>query len=306
MRTIYYRAPDDTSLKTIDTVQEGCWINIENATKSDLEELLPLTGLEYIDIDDSLDQYEIPRFEKQGDFLIVFLRNPSVGKEQQFTEILTVVLSEKYIITISPSKNSTISYLLEKKNLPTTQPTKMFIHILLNIAQQFTYEIKQVRNVVLQGKKPISDIDNSDFVVLSESEEILNQYLSSLIPLNNLIDTMSNSKHITFNEADKDLLEDAQITFRQSADVCKVNVNSIVSLRDSYQVIFTNNLNKFIKLLTSLTIILTVPTIIASIFGMNVRLPFDPDSTHSFLFIILLIVSVSGGVLLVFNWKRWL
>lgn len=293
-------------LKEIPEVKLGCWINIEDATKSDLEELLPLTGLEYIDIDDSIDQFEIPRFEKQGDFTIVFVRNPSHNNEQEYTEILTVLFSDKYIITISPSKNSTISYLLEKKKFITTQQTKMFISILLNIAQQFTYEIKQVRNVVSKGKKPIGKIDNSDFVVLSESEEILNQYLASLIPLNNLIEAISSSKHIAFLEFDKDLLEDTQITFRQSADICKVSVNSIVSMRDSYQVIFTNNLNKIIKLLTSLTIILTVPTIIASIFGMNVKLPLSADSAMSFPIIMLLIIIIAAIVLFIFNLKRWL
>jgi magnesium transporter len=306
VRTIYYRSPHDKKLEEISEIKPGCWINIENATKSDLEALLPLTGLEYIDIDDSIDHFEIPRFEKQRDYTIVFVRNPSREVAHHYTEILTVLFSDKYIITISPAKNSTIAYLLEKNILITTTQTKMFINLLLNIAQQFTYEIKQVRNVVLQGKKPIGKIDNSDFIALSESEEILNQYLASLIPLNNLIEAISSSKHITFHESDRGLLEDTQITFRQSADICKVSVNSIVSLRDSYQVIFTNNLNKIIKLLTSLTIILTIPTLISSIFGMNVRLPLNPDSTLSFPIILLLIAVSSSIVLFIFNWKRWL
>jgi len=308
MQTIYYRKQGDPELKIISKPVEGCWINIEDAKKEDLQTISNITGLEYIDIDDSIDRFEIPRFEKQDSYTIVFVRNPAIGDESQFTEILTVVFSDKYLITISPDKNSTISYLLEnaRQRLVTTQETKLFISILLNIAQQFTYEVKQVRNVVLKGKKPIEKIDTEDFVQLAQSEEILNQYLASLVPLNNVIEAIGSSKYIKFHEEERELLEDLQITLRQSADVCKVSVNSIVSTRDSYQVIFTNNLNKIIKLLTSFTIILTVPTIIASIFGMNVRLPLSPDSAFSFPIILIIIAVVSVCVLFIFNLKRWL
>lgn len=307
MITTYFKTIQDTKLKVIDKVRVGSWINITNATRDDLEEVVKLTGLEYIDIDDSLDRFEIPRFERQNGNTIVFVRNPSVNSDSYHTEILTIVFSDKYLITISPEKNSTIEYLLNSnKKLVTTQQTKLLISILLNVAQQFTYEIKEVRNRVLMRKNNIEEVDTPDFIALAESEEILNQYLSALIPNNNVLEGVISSKAIKFHEEDTDLLDDLLITLRQSADICNVSISSIRSTRDSYQVIFTNNLNKTIKLLTSLTIILTIPTILASIFGMNVRLPLDADNPFSF-GIILLIISVCFALaLLIFNLKRWL
>ena len=102
MITTYFKTIQDTKLKIIDNVRVGSWINIENATREDLEKIVELTGLEYIDIDDSLDRFEIPRFERQNGNTIVFVRNPSVNNESYYTEILTIIFSDKYLITISP------------------------------------------------------------------------------------------------------------------------------------------------------------------------------------------------------------
>lgn len=308
MKTIYFKSPQEKELKEISEIRDGCWINIENATKKDLEDLLPLTGLEYIDIDDSLDLYELPRLERHKDITIIFVRNPSINDESQHTEILTIIFSHKYLITISPNKNSTISYLLESmpQKLLANQPTKLLITILLNIAQQFTYEIKALRTNVRVHKSDILHIDTPDFVILAKTEETLNFYLSALVADTNVLEAILSTKTIEFHEEDTDLLDDLLITIRQSADNCRTSVANIRSLRDSYQVIFTNNLNKTIKLLTSLTIILTVPTIIASIFGMNVRLPLSHDSVLSFPIILAIIILFSAIVLFIFNWKRWL
>jgi magnesium transporter len=308
VKTIYYRSEKDQSLTTLSKPTDGCWINIEEATKHDLEEVVKLTGLDYIDIDDSLDLYELPRLEKHKDATLLFVRNPAVENEAQHTEILTILVTSKYLITISPGQNSTLSYLLHyaQQKLYTHKPTKLLITILLNIAQQFTYEIKTLRTDVRRYRGNISDIDTPDFLILSKSEERLNYFLSALVADVNVVEALLTTKKIYFHEDDKDLLDDLLITIKQSADICRTSVANIRSTRDSYQLIFTNNLNKTIKLLTSLTIILTIPTLISSIFGMNVRLPFSETSSFAFYEILLLILLAAVSVLLIFNWKRWL
>lgn len=305
MISIFFKTIRDKKFRKIEEFRVGSWINIEDATVEDLRIVAELAELEYSDLQDSMDRYEIPRIERQDGKTLVFVRNPA-EYDELYTEILTIILSKKYLITISPGKNQVITHLLDQNTLlPTTQQSKLLLKILLRIAQQFTVKIKEVRNTVLRRKKEVGVIDNKDFIALAESEEILNQYLSTLVPMNNVIEALSSRKNINLYEEDEDLLQDLLIATKQSADICIVNLKSIQSLRDFYQLIFTNNLNKTIKLLTVLTIFLTIPTIIASLFGMNVALPFE-QNPFAFIFILgIVFVFILIG-LVIFSVKRWL
>ena len=95
------------------------------------------------------------------------------------------------------------------------------------------------------------------------------------------------------------------IAMHQSEDVCRVNIKSIRSLRDSYHIIFTNDVNRTIKFLTALTIILSIPIIIVSAYGMNVALPFQ---NHPYAFLIIMAIIVASSVIAIFFFRknRWL
>ncbi len=123
--------------------------------------------------------------------------------------------------------------------------------------------------------------------------------------MRNLLETMASGRYMNFYESDLDLLEDLMIAMRQSEDVCRVNIKSIRSLRDSYHIIFTNDVNRTIKLLTAVTIIFTIPTIIASIYGMNVTLPFQ-SSSYAFPLIMGFTIFASIIAILLFHKNRWL
>lgn len=305
MINIYFKTIRDRKFKEIEQFRVGCWINVKDATKDDLQKIAELTELDYSDLQDSLDRYELPRFERQDDKSLIFVRNPAEF-EEQYTELLTVILSKKYLITISPGKNNVIQYLLEQNTLiATTQQTKLLIKILLRIAQQFTVKTKEVRNNVLHRKEEFRMIDEGDFIFLSESEEILNQYISALIPMNNVIEAITTRKGIPMFEEDEDLLQDLLIAIKQSADICNVNIKSITSLRDSYHLIFTNELNKTIRILTTLTVFLTIPTIIASLFGMNVKIPLQ-NYDYSFGIVLGIIILIVGVTLIIFYRKKWI
>ena len=123
--------------------------------------------------------------------------------------------------------------------------------------------------------------------------------------MRNLLETMASGRYMNFYEQDLDLLEDLMIAMHQSEDVCSVNIKSIRSLRDSYHIIFTNDVNRTIKLLTALTIILSIPMIIVSVYGMNVALPFQ-HKTYAFPLIMGITLAASITVLALFKRNRWL
>lgn len=307
MREIFFKDVKKDKIEQIDSLRDGCWVNIENANFEDIEYIAGITNLQVVDIDDALDLYELPRIEREKDNVIVFIRDTQEqDREDIYTTPLTVIISKKYIITISPTKSKTIRSIIEGNlSFSTTQKSKFLIHLLLLISKNFSRGIKSIKHNVLNQKKELKKIKGLDIIKLIEIEEILNQYISALAPMNIVIEAIAKGGYIHLYSFDDDLLEDMTISTRQSVDNCAISVKSIKNLRDSYQAIFTNNLNNTIRLLTSLTVILTIPTIVGSLFGMNVNLPFA-ESEFAFLFIVLLIALISAIFYYIFKIKDWM
>ena len=215
-------------------------------------------------------------------------------------------MAKHYFITVCPFSSHLVqSFLTAKPKLTTAQEVKFLIYILLKITQCFTQQIKRIRANVLQQEKGIDYIQSEDITNLTMNEENLKQYLSSLIPLRKVLESITSGKYALLHEKDQDLLEDLLNASIQSEDLCSTNLRSIRSLRDSYQIIFTNQLNKTIRLLTALTIILSFPTMIASLYGMNVQLPIS-HSPYAFLFILFFILIAALTTYYIFQRKRWL
>jgi magnesium transporter len=304
----YYKTAKDESFQSLPSPKEGCWVHVDEAIASDLEQVCKLTHLEYADVLDSLDRYEIPRIEKIGHNVLVFARHPI---EQDmvvglYTSPLTMILSPHYFITISPQKNLLVrNFLAKPPKLSTLQSSRLAIHLFLKITQEFTSQIRRLRHSVLTQEKEMISVESDDITVLTKHEEIMNQYLSTLEPIHTVLEEITSGKYTNLYEKDQELLIDLLNNVKQSENLCLMAVKAIRSLRDSYQIIFTNNLHKTIKLLTSLTIILNIPTMIASIYGMNINLPFS-QKTHAFMIILSIITTLSICAFIFFRRKRWL
>ncbi|MFZ3055097.1 MAG: magnesium transporter CorA family protein [Minisyncoccales bacterium] len=307
MKEILFKDIKKDKMEKLSSLKEGCWINIEGASHEDLEYVAKITNLNVWDIEDALDMHELPRIERDGDNVILFIRDTQEqDREGVYTTPLTVIINSKYIISISPVSSRTIRSIVEGgSSFLTTQSSNFLMNLLLVISKNFTRGIKNIRSTVLKQKGELKKVKGLDIIKLIEGEEILNQYISALTPMKIAIEAISKGGYIHLYEKDNDLLEDMSIAIRQSVDNCTVSVKSIKNLRDSYQAIFTNNLNNNIRLLTSLTVILTIPTIVGSLFGMNIPLPFA-ESESAFVFIVLAIFLIAFGFYIILKRKDWI
>jgi magnesium transporter len=217
-----------------------------------------------------------------------------------------MILTNNFVIAISPTRSETVEHLLQSHTpLGTTQKAKLILHILLKITQDYTTNVKRIHHGILENERSFRLVDTNAIGVLTKNEEILNQYLMSLVPMRNTLEALGGGRYLSFYEEDIDLLKDLMIAIHQSEDVCSVNIKSIRSLRDSYQIIFTNKVNRTIKLLTALTIIFHIPTIMASVYGMNIPLPFQ-KSEHAFALFFGTTIIFSFIAVLLFRRNRWL
>ena len=306
MITIYHKSEADETFQILTEPQVGCWIHVDEATSNDVTQIAKMIDADYTDLHDSLDRYEIPRIERLDEHILIFTRHPTVHEAGLFTTTLTIVLTKDYFITICPQKSFLIeNFVNQKPKIETAQTSKLLIYILLKITQEYTIKIKKIRAGVLRKEKEMAQVESKDITSLTVHEENLNQYLSSLVPLRNVLEAITSGRYTLLYEKDQDLLEDLLNASLQSEEICSVNLRSIRSLRDSYQIIFTNQLNRTIKLLTALTIILSLPTMIASLYGMNVSLPFA-NNTFAFSGIMAFTTAISLFAVWVFHRKKWL
>lgn len=288
-----------------DNLRSGSLVIAEDVTKTELEKIVQLTGLEKADLVDIFDIYEVPRFERHDEGLIIHIRHPREGHEGLYTELLTIIYTDSSVFLIGGNHNPVAQLILADEKIVTTQRPKMLLKILSIIARMYTMKVKQVADEVMVQKRALKKINSTVIARLLENEEVLNQYIASLIPMQNIFQILSNSKQIMFHERDRELFDDVVIGIDQSVNLSQVTLRSMTGLRDSYQIIFTNNLNNTMKFLTSFTILITIPNIIAGLFGMNVVLPFQ-DHRFAFWFVILVVFASCGFIGSIFYKKRWL
>ncbi len=306
MLKIYFKKAKDEELQELSEIREGCWIHVDEASTSDLETLAELIHIPYADLLDCLDKYEIPRIEPNNNNLLIFTRYPTDQEIGLYTSTLTLILANHYFITICPHRSLLIKNFIDQKNkFSTLQNTKLLILLLLKINQEFTGKIRRVRYNVLSAEKEMIHVESEDITTMTKNEEVLNQYLSSLIPTRTVLEGIRSGRFTNLYEKEQELVEDCINSLKQSEELCSIVLKSIRSLRDAYQIIFANNLHKTIKLLTALTIILSIPTMIASVYGMNVNLPLAKN-TFAFAFVMGFTAILSAFGLWVFRKKKWL
>ena len=304
MIEIYFKDLPSEELARIPDFCEDCWIRAKEAKLEDLHLIAKVAGLNIEDLRDSLDKQEIPRIEYQGDNLFLFMRHPAEPESGLYTTTLVIIITQSYFITISPYRSEVVEHLL-LLNPFTTHKAKCLQQILHKITQDYSNSIKRVRHAILEQEQSPRTVNSDAIVLLTRCEEVLNQYLIALVPMRNILEQMGSKRHPIPYEIDYELIHDFQNAIKQSEDLCHVNVKSIRSLRDSYQILFTNDVNRTIKLLTALTVIFMIPTIITSFYGMNVRIPFQ-DTPHAFAGILAISFIASISAVLFFVRKRWL
>ena len=309
MVNYYFKSVRDEQLKKIDKFKTGSWIYVEDPDKKELSQLAKKLSLEAGHLTDSTDPYEVPRLEIEKEAVYIFTRIPFSleNKIEKITTVpLLVIISNNFIMTICQKPLYFIDKFLEGNiDFSTTQKTKLFLLIFSQINSSYnrnlTRIIRQVRTISIH----LENIKNHDIVQFVMFEAVLNDFLSALNPTNNILKQLLSGKILKLYENDKDLTEDLFLSNNQLIERSQMNLNIISNIRNAYSTIMTNNLNRVIKFLTALTIILNVPMIISSFYGMNVSLPLAGSplafwQISSFTLIITLIL------LLIFSKNRWL
>ena len=305
----YHKTLKSRSMKTNDSYKVGSWVYVESPTEDEITELADRFKLDAGHLSDALDADEVPRLEREDDQLYVFLRFPYTDNDLQLdTSTMLFIVHPDCLITVSTQPMPRLDrFISGKVPINTTQKVKVMLQILDQIDDQFevyTASIgKQIRAIRTRLRhEQVSNRDFADFVVVEDS---LNEFLSAQIPMNAILRRILLGKRLKLYEEDKELLEDLLLNNEQSIEAARSSIKTITNIREAYSTIMTNNLNRVIRILTMTTVVLSVPTLVASLYGMNVALPFD-HSPGAFSGVLVGSLVLSILLVWVFRVKRWL
>jgi len=293
------------SIAAIKTSQTGSWVRCERPSDDEISDLLQL-GLDEDIVTDSLDPHEVPRVEVEDNWTYFITRVPDIGDDfNDFTTPMMIALSPQYVVTIS---RDTLGRLwqpfIDKTSVSTGERATMFILMMETIARSYQNRVAHINRQMRAATGNVVSLRSSDIAVITEYERKLNDYLDALIPTNTAVERLLGGKLLKLSEDDKDLVEDLSIDLEQVIARCKSLLRTITNVRDSYRAVMDTRLNETIRLLTVITLALTIPTMLAGLFGMNVILPEGSDSPLTFWVIVGISVVFAGMLSIYFLRKR--
>lgn len=296
----YYKSLRSQELKELDAAKRGAWVYVEAPTKDEVDYLVKQFKLEPGHIKDALDEDEMPRLEREKDQTYIFVRAAySKSSGELDTVPLLFIFVGDVVITITLKPLPSLDMFIQNRvDFATTQRTKLILQILHQIVEQYdsyiTLASKQIK--VIRARLRGHEISNQDFIDFVTIEDELNEFLSALMPTNATLRRLSLGRHLPLFEEDQDLVEDLLLSNEQSIEACRSNVKSIINIRQAYSSISSNNLNRTMKILTLVTVIIALPNTFFGMYGMNVKLPFQDFIGAYFLIVLTTLVAIFGIV----------
>ena len=307
METIYYKNIHDKTLNTISNPKRGCWINVVEPDKAELAKLEKKYNLDSALLADGIDLYEAPRLEHEDKNLYIYVRYCRPTGEYTSTLPLLIVVMPDLLLTVSRVESVPVNTLIDSDKVVTTQKLKLVLLLLEQINKGYRTHLNGVTKKIISTRARLQNtqISNDDILNFIDVEEDLNEFLAALQPYNILLHSLLNGKYMKLHDEDEDLIEDLQLSTSELIELTKSRLKTIQNIREAYNTIATNNLNKVFKRLTSIAIFLAIPTIVVGFYGMNIILPFqnDPDA---FIIVLLITLAIMIVFILSFRKNKWL
>jgi magnesium transporter len=304
MITVFFKSPEAPKLLERKRFSADSWVRAINPDETELQSLAHRLKLKAGHLLDALDPLEVPRLEREGGQLYLYTRVPFEEGAVMSTVPLLVILVKDMIITISDKRLPSVEALIRKSHLESTKSLDVFVALFNHITGSYQVALNLLNRRVNNIRGKYDRIGNRDILELVTIEDTMNNYLSSLALSRTVFKDILAGKNLKLPDPYFEKVEDVYHAMGQMIEVCQTNITSLTNLREAYSTILTNNLNRVIKLFTSLTIILTIPTIISSFFGMNVALPLEHP--WAFFYILIGTIAVSGIILTIFIKNDWL
>lgn len=287
----------------IDEIQKmtkGSWIDITQPTPEILGEVSKKTGISLDMLNTALDENETAHVDIDEDCTLIVLDTPYTEDEQlqKFsTAPLAIVYNNNYFVTISSREFGLVSEIIKKtKRIEPHKRVRLSIYFLYRLFNLFITYLRKIDILRKTAEKELKhSMKNKELFNLMEINKSLVYFSTALNGNKGVLLKLFRLEAYRKYEDDFDLMEDSEIEMKQAIEMCSIYTNIISTMMDTYSSVISNNLNVVMKVLATITIVIEIPTLVASLFGMNVDIPGSPTDTSLFW----IIVAISAGLALI-------
>ncbi len=288
-----FKNSNDGTLDKLKKIEPNCWIDLVEPSELEIKEVVEQTGVPANLLIKMLDTDETARIEKEDDATLIVIDVPFVEdkktKNKYSTMPLGIITYKNYLITLSVKETEVLNDVMENrvKYVVTAKKSRFLIQILHRVATLYIKYLKIINEEIEKKEKIImKSTSNKELVQLMNIQKSLVFFVTSLKSNDIILDKLNKGSLIEFYEEDLDILEDAIIENKQGIETAIIYRDIVASMSETFTGIISNNLNEIMKFLAGITIVFSVPTMIASFMGMNVPLGELQTNENSFMFIL--------------------
>lgn len=288
----------------LDSVQDGCWVNLTYPSEDELNTVAVTLGVEPTFLRAALDEEETSRIDTEDGQTLIIIDVPSVEKDDAVvysTLPLGILVTEQHIVTVCLKEISILKDFQSGavRYANTGKRTSFLLYLMLQIAKRFLQYLKQIDKIYSYMERQLHKSQrNKELIQLLDLEKSLVYFNTSLKANEVTLEKILRGRIITLYEEDHDLLEDVLIEVRQAIEMANIYSSIISGMMDAFASVISNNLNVIMKVLTSITILLTIPNIIFGFYGMNITTGLPLDHFWWIPLVVAAVAIVIAGILL--------
>lgn len=307
-----FRTMED-GIRQVSEIQEGCWVALSDPTASEILSISNEYGIDMEDLRAPLDEEERSRIDVEDDYTLILVDIPVIeernDKEWYGTIPLGIILTDTLIFTVCLEETTILTAFMDGRvrNFYTYKKTRFILQILYKNATLFLHYLRIIDKKSEVIEKNLHESQkNSELIELLELEKSLVYFTTSLRSNEVVLERLLKSESIKKYPEDTDLLEDVIIENKQAIEMANIYSGILNGMVDAFASIISNNLNIVMKFLATVTIVMSIPTMIFSAYGMNVSgagMPFA-NSPYGFAIVIAISLLCSIVVAIIFSKKN--
>ena len=284
---ISYFKSEDGRVGQIDAIEPGCWVDILEPSASERQWLLQELEIVPEFVQAAFDDEETAHIdldEDTGQVLVIvdcpFVEDESEAVDANIVQYDTHPLSfiflpeQEYFVTLSLRRNETVAVFAHGKHrdVYTDRRTRFLLQMLLRVAQRYLICLRSINRQIRDYERNLrKSMTNSELMKMLGLEKSLVYFSTSLKGLESTASRIGNGRILDLYDDDRELLDDVLIEIRQATEMCTISTNILNGITDTFSRVINNNLNITMRTLTIITLVLAIPTIVFSFWGMNVE-----------------------------------
>lgn len=277
----FFKNDELNKIKRLDAFEEKCWVDLVNPTDDEIEDAAAITGIPEETLKAALDEEETARIERDDGYFMCLVDTPTITDTDEGdtyeTIPLALIYNGKCVVTVSLRGNPVLGdFISNRVSVQTEKPVLFMLTLMFGNAKRFLSNLRQIDKKSLRVQAELHrSMKNKELIQMLALENSLVYFSTSLSADIGVYKKLERLPEIAENEDYRDLYDDVLIETRQAVEMCNIYRDILSGTMDAYASVISNNLNVVMKLLAVITLIISVPTLIASLWGMNVGVPFE-------------------------------